>query len=339
MTPFPPEDLLPKTPDARWDGFFLIAIFPPDSPIRWLKFHLYVGAVRTGRLPIAVLEGMSGPGHLFETVCFDHRLIQHCSPILRDQIEVTREPYRLEILGRFRLAGAWPNFTWDIDDPDHALSARFSIQAHDRQQWCPPTHAFGRHIGCRLGNILTYFGLHSALEGEVAVEGNSYPLAGFGILEHAWGADTRLPLPNLLRGFWHWDVLSFHDPDEPHAAVAALALAPMGRRPLPICGGGHIPGTEFRKNCGLKLTYRATREVDGVIVPTEWEGGIANRLGRLDYTATVAGPVLTPFPGGAFLGFTFQGIYTPRSGSPRNLSGTGLTELGRRVPTQGDRDA
>lgn len=309
------RDLLPRSPRARWDGFFLIGIFPPDCPVRWLKFHLFVGADRPGRVPIAAMEGMEGEGELFEAICLEDRLFTQQHPTSLDALRSTPEPFSLSLLGRFEMSGAWPDFSMAVTDPAHGMEGRFRVEARDRQTWC------------RLGNVLSYFGLHSGLRGDLRIEGKDHALDGFGILEHAWGTDTRIPMPRLVRGVWHWDVLWFGRPEEPDAAVAALAVAPFGIRVLPFRGGGRVPGEPFRAWRGLRVEYLETREVEGEAVPVQWRGTVESRAGTIRYKATAAGPVLRPFEHGAFLGFTFEGSYEPRSGPPRPVAGTGFTEF------------
>jgi len=309
------NDLLPKSPRVRWDGFFLIGIFPPSSPVRWLKFHLFVGEDRRGRVPIATLEGMGGRGEIFAAICLEDRLFSHKKITSFDALRSSREPFFMGLPGRLELAGSWPVFSFTVDDPASELNGRFSIEAHDRQQWC------------RLGHFLSYFGLHSILKGQLNLQGKDYTLEGLGILEHAWGTDTRIPLPRLIKGFWHWDVLWFGSPEEPYATVAALAIAPFGPRALPFRGGGRVPGEGFQTYRGLKVVYAETRDIGGTRAPVRWRGSIENRSGTIRYSAHAVGSVLKPFEYGAFLGFDFEGTYEARSGSVRRIAGTGFTEF------------
>lgn len=306
---------VPRSPQARWDGFFLIAIFPPTSHIRWFKFHLFVGANRPGRVPLAALEGMGGAGEIFEAVCFKDRLFFERQPASLDIVQACLDPFALCVPDRFELSGSWPAFSLTVTDAAQGLKGDFELEARDRQQWC------------RLGNFLSYFGLHSTLKGKLTVQGRDYPLQGLGILEHAWGTDTRIPLTRLFKGFWHWDVLWFGAPKQTHAAVAALAVAPLGVGAFPLRGGGRVPGHGFQAFRGLRVRYLETRDVAGATAPVRWEGSIQNKSGRIMYVAQAAGPVLQPFEHGVFLGFTFEGTYKSRGGSESPISGTGFTEF------------
>jgi hypothetical protein len=172
----------------------------------------------------------------------------------------------------------------------------------------------------RAGRLLSYFGVHGHLRGEIFVDGKSHALDGFGVVEHAWGASLRVDPAHLMRGFWQWDVLAFHDP--PHAAVAALAAAPVGKRALALRGGGRAPGGEPGRFGGLQV--RHTSHAGGL--PKTWRGRIERAGERIDYEARAVGEPARVLPHGAFFGFEWEGTLT-RAAERRTLSGTGYSEF------------
>ena len=309
------EDLTPAAPPACWDGYFLIGIFPEGSPIRWLKLHLYRGTARPGRYPIASLEGLGGAGQVFHAFAFDDGITFRTDPLSTEDFLASKDRFEVEVPGRIRFEGRFPDFSVTMEDPKEGLRCGFRIHAQDKVEWC------------RFGNFLTYWGLHSAIRGEVEQAGKKWTLEGFAILEHAWGTDLRIPPHRIVPGVAHWDVCAFHPPLEPHSGVAALTILPFGKRSIPFRGGGRIPGIENARFRGLTVEYLDWGSSEYGCVPLRWKGSVVGREGRLRYTATAAGPPAPVFEGGAFFGFNFDGLYEARDGRRLELGGTGFTEL------------
>jgi hypothetical protein len=200
----------------------------------------------------------------------------------------------------------WPEL--ELEHADGRVAARLTARAVDPVQW----------IGA--GGLLSYYGVHAALAGEVTVDGAAHRAHGFGVVEHAWGRSTRFDPARAMRGFWHWDVLAFHDP--PHAAVAALAWSPVGVRAIPLRGVGRTPGGQNAPRGGLKVRHLAA--AGGL--PTRWRGQVDGAGERLRYEARAIGEPARVVDRGAFFGFEFEGELE-RGGRARPVAGTGFCEF------------
>ncbi|HEY1957484.1 MAG TPA: hypothetical protein VGH28_17820, partial [Polyangiaceae bacterium] len=148
-----------------------------------------------------------------------------------------------------------------------ALGVEASVDARDRFYWI------------RLPRVLAY---HSATgPARVTIDGQTRE--AFGVLEHAWGAETRIDVARLAPRRWRWDVLSCGG----DRFFAGLAVHGFGPR-----GGARI-GTGGLTNVSA-VRIRSGRE--------RWSGAMRTREGTLRYEARAATPVAPEVEGGGFLG-------------------------------------
>lgn len=299
------EEFTPRRPDGGWDGWFAIGIFPENSQVRWCKLHVFVSSARPGRKPLALIEGMEH-GELMALVGLADRTVVERAPLAESTVRYSGERLGLSAADRLDWRGGWPHF--QLEHTTGRVGARLHVAAHDPVRW----------IGA--GRALSYFGVHGTLGGEVLLDGAALPLAGLGVVEHAWGASVPVDARAFVRGFWQWDVLAFHDP--PHAAVAALAVAPLGRHAIPLTGHGRTPGGELAQRRGLRVRHLEAK--DGL--PTRWDGLVEGGGERIEYHARAVGEPARVLDHGAFFGFAFEGRVT-RGTSTRAVSGTGYSEF------------
>jgi len=316
-----PRHLLPMVPRASWDGWFAIALFPPEAPLRWLKAHLFHRACRPGRHPLAVFEGMDAVSEL--VIMFaDTRetTISRCDLNLT-KLQSTTSPFCVEAPNCFRFAGETPQFTMDFRLPEAQTRASFRFTTDWPIWWS------------RWGRLLHYVGQHAMVTAELERAGRKIMHSGLGVMEHVCGAAPPFDVTRLAPLHWHWDVLSFTTPDDPGASAAGLALGLGGRTRVRLRAGLRLPGEKARALRGLDVRYLEFSEEPGpdgrpIAVPQAWEGVMNNRRGELRYEARRATPVAKVVPGGGFLGFDFTAEWRPPRGASRPLSGVGFCEYG-----------
>ena len=169
-----------------------------------------------------------------------------------------------------------------------ALGVEASVDARDRFHWI------------RLPRVLTYYSATGPAR--VAIDGRVR--GAFGVLEHAWGAETRIDVARLAPSRWRWDVLWISE-DRFFAGLTVHGFGPRGVARL-RAGGGTTNVSAIR--------IRGRRD--------HWSGAMRTREGTLRYEARAATPLSPEVDGGGFLGFTWEGTF----GSER-LSGSGFSEL------------
>ncbi len=300
----------PRRPRGGWDGWFAIGIFPSTSAVRWLKLHAFVSDAPPGRVPVAAVEGME-VGELIAMVGLADRTVVERAPLAASTVACDADRLGVRAAGRADWRGVFPEFAID-QGADGAVAARLRMTGHDVVRWI------------RAGGMLTYFGVHSTMAGEVTVDGRALPVDGFGIVEHAWGASLPFDPRRIARGAWQWDVLAFDEPNRRSpAAVAALASAmPLGKRLWPLAGRGRTPGGEAADRGGLRVRWRSAR--DGL--PAAWRGEVAGAGETLVYEARAVGEPARVLPHGAFFGFQFEGEVR-RGAAQQRVSGTGYCEF------------
>lgn len=157
-----------------------------------------------------------------------------------------------------------------------------TVDARDRFHWI------------RAPRVLTY---HSAW-GPARVTVDGHARDAFGVLEHAFGAQTRLDVARLAPRRWQWDVLSLEgSPEATSCFFAGLTLFGHGFHGV------------------ARLARDApTTHVDFIRIRTgdpgrAWSGAMRTRRGTLRYEARAATPVAPEVDGGGFVGFTWQGDF------------------------------
>jgi hypothetical protein len=165
--------------------------------------------------------------------------------------------------------------------------------------------------------VLSYWGAFGAL----ALRTADLELAGLGVVEHAWGADTRLDVARFTRRWWHWDVLAFED-----GTVAAGLAIDAGAKLRGVRCGGRVPGGDFAAGVRFTAGVDAWARDRGRRVPSRWHGGMRLGDAKLRYEATASTPVADEVPEGGFLGFTFRAEWTLDGGRRVDARGTGFTE-------------
>ncbi|MBI2897320.1 MAG: hypothetical protein HYY06_27430 [Deltaproteobacteria bacterium] len=274
-------DLARRAPPAAWEAYFLIGVFPEASPLRWCKVQIFSGGRDLGRTCLSAIEGMDGPGRLL-VLAGRSGSIEERSRLLR-QGELQRSPDGWHVrLDGLDWAGSYPELRLDCSDPGFRADTR----TEERLVWL------------RLPRVLTYW---SAF-GSVDWEGADGRARGAGIVEHAWGADSRLPVTRLAPSWWHWDVLAFDD----GSTAAGLAVAFAGQL-RGVRGGGRITGEPFAIGRGPSIRVLDWTDQAARPVPARWSGRWRLGAVELEYEARASTPVAAVLTRGGFLGFTFEG--------------------------------
>ena len=155
-----------------------------------------------------------------------------------------------------------------------------------------------RFFWIRVPRVLSY---HTATgAARVTIDGTTRE--GLGLLEHAWGAQTRLDVARLAPRRWRWDVLSLGG----DRFFAGLAIHGAGFR-----GAARVDG-ELVGVRRLAVHGGADR----------WRGVMHTRRGALRYDARAATPVSPEVDGGGFVGFTWEGEL-----DGARVSGAGFSEF------------
>jgi len=154
----------------------------------------------------------------------------------------------------------------------------------------------------RAPRVLTYF----SATGRARVTIDGAARGGLGLLEHAWGAETRLDVARLAPRSWQWDVLSLGD-DRFCAGLAIHGFGARGAARLST-GGDLVPVR------GVRIRTRAPGRA--------WSGALRTPRGTLRYDARAATPIAAEVDGGGFVGFTWEGDL---AGEP--LGGAGFSEM------------
>lgn len=175
-----------------------------------------------------------------------------------------------------------------------ATGVEASVDARDRFFWC------------RVPRVLSYWSATGCAR--VSIDGVTRD--AFGLLEHAWGGETRVDVAALAPSRWQWDVLHLGG-DRFFAGLALLGFGAHGAARLEEGRG----------------TTRVNRlHIDMHEPGKKWSGVLVTRSGALRYDARAATPVLPEVPDGGFVGFTWDGTLR---GKP--VSGAGFSEFRARM--------
>lgn len=305
------SDFLPKVPRAKWDGWFVIGIFPPDSEISFLKIQIYHAKIHKNEHSLALVEGMQYSEAVF-MVGTKKRNVVHSLRFSSNDFSATQDPFSVSV-NDFKITLG----TAEVKSKDIFCELGFSMNY--RLPWISLTR------------ILTYVGYHGCMDAEVMLDGKKLKAKGLGILEHAFGWALKWVNPRaFLRGYWHWDVLSFwqNDGAQLEDGVAALCFSPFGGKNLPLRGFGKFPRGESQNLQGLVVEYLETdKSSSGLLYPKRWRGTVKGKDGIFHYEATASTEPISGIPGGGFMGFQYEGEYKKRGGALTPLSGSGFTEF------------
>ncbi len=183
-----------------------------------------------------------------------------------------------------------------VDDArfhDEHVSARdfeATIGARDRFYWI------------RVPRVLSYYSATG--HAEVTIDGAKRE--AFGVLEDAWGAETRIDVAALAPRRWQWDVVSLGG----DRFFAGLALH----------GFGAHGAARFEEGGGLTRVNRLRIRAESP--GKRWSGVLVTSRGALRYEARAATPVSPEVDGGGFVGFTWEG-----SLHGARVSGAGFSEF------------
>ncbi len=304
------NDFLPQIPRAKWDGWFVIGIFPPDSELSFLKIQIYHAKIHKNEHSLASVEGMQDSEAVF-MVGTKKRNFVHRVRFSSNDFASTHDPFSVTA-SDFKITPG----TAEVKSKDISCELGFSMNY--RLPW----------VG--LSKVLTYTGYHGCMDAEISLDGKKIKANGLGILEHAFGWALKWVNPRaFLRGFWHWNVLSFYENDgaQLEDGVAALSLSPFGGKNIPLRGFGKFPRENAKILSGLIVDYLETEKGDGYLFPKRWHGTVKCKDATLTYEARAATEPISGIPGGGFMGFQYEGEYKKRGGASIALTGSGFTEF------------
>lgn len=312
-----PIHLASWMPKSSWDGWFGIAVFPPTSPLRWLKAHFFHRHCAPGKHPLASFEGMDRTSEALIVWATTESITVHKQDLEIGLLQSSPVPLKVEFPGHFSFKGEAPDYWMEIRIPDDQVSIRFEFRAGWPIWWS------------RWGRFLHYIGQHSSVSVELVEKSQCRRLEGLGVVEHVCGMSTPFVTNKITPIHWHWDVLSFGT--SPLDSGAGLSLGIRGRTFLPLRAAARIPGHEVMDMRGLRVRYNELAMVEGperrpVVVSVRWEGLMKSREGVLHYRATAKTPTAFLIPDGGMLGFDLEGEWRGTGGSVVSLTGSGFTE-------------
>ena len=239
-----PRHMMPWAPRTAWDGWLAIAIFPPESAIRWIKAHFYRPAFAHGKTPLAAVEGFGETAETLLAWATGESVATYRREVETVNFTATDAPMALDLPGRFRLAGDAPEYAFNVAFPDEGVSATFDVRTGFPIWWT------------RVGRFLHYLGQHSEMAVTLNAGGEPTVQSGTGTLEHVMGAALPFDFTRALFSLhFHWDVLCFHTPDSPLDSAAGLALMRRGAHAAASEGGDAVPraGGALLEGAGRRL--------------------------------------------------------------------------------------
>lgn len=275
------RDLARRSPPAAWEAYFLIGIFPLESSLRWCKVQLYSGCARHS---LAAVEGMDrDPQRLIVAASKDD--------VFRDEqpVAFTASPDAFEIASGDIYWRGFPSSTL------HGSRLSATVEAGDPLSWVSIPRVLSYWTAFGWGSFETPLGSSD----------------GAALVEHAWGASSRVDVGRFGPRRWQWDVLRFA------SGETCAGLSVYGGPALR--SGGRAPGAPFSAGLGLRVSV-LERDRDGL--PARWRGRLHLHAGTVSYEARASTPAAREIEGGAFLGFEFEGSHGGRA-----VAGTGFTEV------------
>ena len=316
-----PEHLVPWVPRCSWDGWFAIAIFPPGSPVRWLKAHLFHRACKPGRHPFAAVEGLDETSEILIAWATEENVQVLQREVETKSLAASSSPLRVALEGRFLLEGEAPRYSMTFQLPEDRAVARFDFETGWPIWWS------------RWGRLLSYVGQHSAVRVCLDRPGLKQDVEGFGVMEHVCGISMPFDFTRMLPLHYHWDVLSFHTSGSPLNSAAGLSIGRKGDTLIKLRAAARLPGRSTEAMQGLSVRYlevSRARGPDGkeFMVPIRWQGTLRSAGGTFGYTARSVTPLAEIIPAGGMLGFDFQGAWEAPGERHASWEGTGFTEYG-----------
>jgi len=299
-----------------WTAWFGIAIFPPGSPLRWAKVHLFKWKGGSG-YPLAALEG------------FEDRTEAMLAVGWTDRVEYFKA---FVPGGDLRVTGSQITFgdIFQLNKTD-ARTCRMAVRVPGEDARAVFTFEPGWPVRWAQGGpVISYTGFHSRVSVVLNVEGEEFQLDGFGVLERVSGTKLPFDFLSILPGSFHWDVVVFED--DTLDSSAGLYLGTGGRSLLGFKGRAKLPGGKPVPMRRGIVKYIEMREEplpggDSVAFPLVWCSDMRAPHQRLTYTATACTPAAGLVPGGAMMGFDFEGE-AERRGRSTAVKGWGFTEYG-----------
>ena len=175
-----------------------------------------------------------------------------------------------------------------------ATGVEASVEARDRFFWC------------RIPRVLSYW----SATGRARVSIDGVTRDAFGVMEHAWGGETRIDVAALAPTRWQWDVLHLGE----DRFFAGLALH----------GFGAHGAARLEDGRGIARVNRL--RIDMKEPGKTWSGVLVTRAGTLRYDARAVTPVLPEVPDGGFVGFEWDGML-----HGKRVSGSGFSEFRARI--------
>jgi len=313
--------LVPLAPRAKWDGWFAISIFPGSAPVRWVKAHLYSRACGEGLRPFSLVEGIGETSEVCIAWADRDSVHVRVSSLPEGRQRGSASPLLVDYGESFSFSGGWPDYRMTFAVPGGEASAGFDFHASWPIWWS------------KFGRMLQYVGQHSGVRVNLAGEGTSLNLEGFGVIEHVAGYAAPFDVTRVLPAHFHWDVLVFENAGPAANSAAGLSFGAMGTTLVPLKAAARLPHGEPRKMRGLWIRYLETergrdRAGNDIMFPVRWEGVMRSRAGTFRYVARAATPVATIIPGGGMTGFDFEGRWVSKGRRPELLRGFGFNEYG-----------
>lgn len=299
-----------------WQAWFGIVIFGPGSPLRWAKVHFFKWNGGRG-FPLAAVEGFTGS---------TEAMVALGRP---DHVEVVRSfsnSGRLEITPSRISQGD----IFSLKRPD-GRKCEMELLLEEGNAQASLCFEPGWPIRwARFGSILTYTGFHSLVTASLSLDGELIESDGFGILEHVTGAKLPFDFTRVLPASFHWDVVVF--PGDSLESSAMLSLGLGMRKLKKFKGRAMLPGGRPSSMARGSVDYLETRGEQGphgepYAFPTVWRSGFRAGGQQFSFTAGANTPPAPVIPGGAMMGFDFEGE-VEKDGRARPVSGWGFTEYG-----------
>lgn len=293
-----------RFPRFDWDLRTLIAVFPPETPFRFLNLNITTGL--TG-LPLDRNERPMRAKDAFDLqFCLEGRertASYKAYHSLAGEVEVREDAVDFSLPGRLRFTGSWPSYEFEYDQPEEALhlEARFE-STPGFHWWVRVPRAYSHYTSFAQARLRWSWGARS---GEVSV-----PL----LHDHAWGR-RLLPVRLPVRLF-RYEVLRLPD------AGFAISLRCEGPGGLPLRATGLLKSAGEtrvvmdRYDCEVQRWDRfddylgKTRRMPG-----RWTGTLRRGKESFVYEATRATQPRPVLGNGALVAFD----YTARDG----IFGTG----------------
>ena len=139
-----PTDSLPPSvdgtryPGMAWDLRTLIAVFPPEAPLRFLNLNTTLGRIGTGFDTPGRDTGRSAKAAFDLQMCLEGRgwaTTYKEEHGIGDEVRSKAGAVDLDLPGRLRIVGAWPDYTVEYRQPEADLELDVRLTARPGVQW------------------------------------------------------------------------------------------------------------------------------------------------------------------------------------------------------------